>query len=133
MFRSRFAKLGAAGFAAVTGVILVVSTVGAHQSHSSTRVGISPFTGIATNTTQAGADVDNDAAADAAAMAAELQKEAAEKAAALAAAQQEAAQETAEDASETDDTETGDINSGDETEGDNEPAGTKGAPKTESD
>src|SRR6266852_5016129 len=117
MLKSRFGTLSVAGFAAIAGVILVASSVGAH--HGASQGGLAPFTGISSTTTQAGADVDNDAAADSAAMAAELQKEAAE--------------EAADDAAETDDTETGDINSGDETEADNEPAGTKGAPKTETD
>src|SRR5712692_9908593 len=107
MLKSRFGTLGIAGFAAIAGVILVASSVGAH--HGASQGGLAPFTGISSTTTQAGVDVDSDAAADAAAMAAELQKEAAEQAAALAAAQHEAAQEAADDAAETDDTETGDI------------------------
>ncbi len=40
MFRSRFGKLGLAAFAAVAGVILVVTTAGAHQSHVVARVNL---------------------------------------------------------------------------------------------
>ena len=116
---SRFEKLGVAGFAALAGLILIVSSVAAHQTHASVHAGLSSFNEIA-STARMGKDVDQDAAADAAAMAAELQKEAAEKAAAAAAAQQAAAAEAAKDATETaetgdNETETGDTSSSDET------------------
>lgn len=99
MLRGRFEKLGAAGFAAVVGVFLVVSSVGAHQTHSTGHAGLSLFTGVASG---ARTEVDEDAAKDAAAIAAELQKEAAEKAA----AQAKAAAEAAAEANEVDDPET---------------------------
>ena len=96
MFKTRFRKLGVAGFAAVAGMILVVSSVGAH--HPSTQSALAP---LSFTTAAAGADVDADAAADAAAVAAELQKEAAEKAAEL-------AKQAAEQAAEANDTDTDD-------------------------
>jgi Skp family chaperone for outer membrane proteins len=120
---SRFEKLGVAGFAALAGLILIVSSVAAHQTHASVHAGLASFNEIASSA-RMGNDVEEDAAADAAAMAAELQKEAAEKAAAAAAAQQAAAAEAAKDATETQETgdnetetetETGDNNTSDET------------------
>jgi len=99
MLRSRSEKLGAAGFAAVVGVFLVVSSVGAHQTHSAGHAGLSLFTGVASG---ARTEVDEDATQDAAAIAAELQKEAAEKAA----EQEKAAAEAAAEANEVDDPET---------------------------
>jgi Skp family chaperone for outer membrane proteins len=110
---SRFEKLGVAGFAALAGLILIVSSVAAHQTHASVHAGLSSFNEIASSA-RMGDDVQEDAAADAAAMAAELQKEAAEKAAAAAAAQQAAAAEAAKDATETQ--ETGDNETETETE-----------------
>jgi hypothetical protein len=135
MFRSRFVKLGAAGFAAVAGVILIVSTVGAHQAHSQARGGLKSFTGIVSSTQvkadveQDVAEVEADAQADAAAQAAEAQQDAAELAAAQAAAaaeaQQDAAEEAAEaqaEAAEPPETEANDDGSGDKTNetGDNQ-------------
>src|SRR5258708_22037302 len=96
MLKSPFVKIGGAGFAAVVGVILVVASVGAHQTHASSQGGLKVFTGV---TGSAGTDIEEDAAADAAAAAAEAQKEAAQQAA-------EAAAEAADTGTETADTET---------------------------
>jgi hypothetical protein len=92
MLRSRFKKLGIAGFAAVAGVILVVTSAGAHQSHV-TKAGLMPLTGISSSANQGGTKVDADAAADAAELAAKVQAEAAQK---LLEQQQKAAAEAAE-------------------------------------
>ena len=100
MLKSPFVKIGSAGFAAVVGVILVVASVGAHQTHASSQGGLKVFTGV---TGSAGTDIEEDAAADAAAAAAEAQKEAAQKAAEQAA---EAAAEAADNDNETGDNET---------------------------
>jgi len=100
MLKSPFVKIGSAGFAAVVGVILVVASVGAHQTHGSSQGSLKVFTGV---TGSAGTDIEEDAAADAAAAAAEAQKEAAQKAAEQAA---EAAAEAADNDNETGDTET---------------------------
>jgi hypothetical protein len=138
MLKSRFAKLGAAGFAAGAGVILIASSVGAH--HSTAPATLSSLKGLVSTTALVGTKVDQDAAAEAAALTAaeqaEAAKEAAEKAAALAAAQQKAAAEAAEDAADTEtgdtETETGDhetgIQSGDDSS-ENATAGTKTGPK----
>ena len=99
MLRGRFEKLGAAGFAAVLVLFLVVSSAGAHQARSTGHAGLSLFTGVASG---AMTEVDEDAAKDAAAVAAELQKEAAEKAA----EQAKPAAEAAAEANEVDDPET---------------------------
>lgn len=100
MLRSPFGKLGVAGFAAVAGVVLVVSSAGAQQTHTSARAGLMPLTGVATSTEQAGADIDQDAAAEAAELTADVQQEeAAEQAA-------EAQHETADTDTDTDQTET---------------------------
>jgi hypothetical protein len=134
MLTSRFAKLGAAGFAAAAGVILVASSVGAH--HSTAPATLSSLTGLAGTTTQVGTEVDADAAADAAKLTADAQAE-------LLAGQQKAAAEAAaeatEDAADTEtgdtetETETGDhetgVQSGDDGS-ENAPTGPKGAPKT---
>jgi hypothetical protein len=109
MFGSRFAKLTVAGFAATAGLVLLVSSVGAHQARLMAREGLT----LSTSTASSAREGENDAAADAAAVAAEAQKEAAAKAAEAA---KEAAAKAAEQASEAQD-ETGDV----ETEtGDNE-------------
>ena len=109
MFRSRIAKLTVAGFAAAAGLILLVSTAGAHQAKLFGREGLT----LSTSTASSARESENDAAADAAAVAAEAQKEAAAKAAEAA---KEAAAKAAEQAAEAQD-ETGDV----ETEtGDNE-------------
>jgi Skp family chaperone for outer membrane proteins len=140
---NRFEKLGVAGFAALAGLILIVSSVAAHQTHASVHAGLSSFNEIASSA-RMGNDVEEDAAADAAAMAAELQKEAAEKAAAAAAAQAEAAAEAAADASETPeaadnesdsepDTETGTTNNGDQQSSDHENKGSSSAQKGQDD
>jgi len=100
MLRSRFGNLGVAGFAAVAGVVLVVSSAGAHQTHMSSRGGLMPLTGVATSTEQGGADVDADAAAEAAELTADVQQqEAAEQAT-------EAQGEAADTDGDTDETET---------------------------
>lgn len=110
MFGSRFAKLTVAGFAATAGLVLLVSSVGAHQARLMAREGLT----LSTNTASSAREGENDAAADAAAVAAEAQKEAAAKAAEAA---KEAAAKAAEQASDAQDNETGDV----ETEtGDNE-------------
>src|SRR5258708_11263507 len=95
MLKSPFVKIAGAGFAAVVGVILVVASVGAHQTHASSQGGLKVFTGV---TGSAGTDIEEDAAAAAAAAAAEAQKEAAQQAA-------EAAAEAAHTDTETADTE----------------------------
>jgi hypothetical protein len=139
MLKSRFAKLGAAGFAAAAAVILVASSVGAH--HGTAPSTLASFNGLTGTAELAETTVDKDAAADAAALAAATQaeaaKEAAEKAAALAAAQQKAAAEAAEDAADTEtetgDQETGDhetgVQSGDQNESEAPATGTKSGPK----
>jgi len=97
MLKSPIAKFGGAGFAAVVGVILVVSSAGAHQTHASSQGGMKVFTGVSGST---GTDIEEDAAADAAAAAAQAQQEAAEQAA-------EQAAEAADTDTDTDtDTET---------------------------
>jgi hypothetical protein len=99
----RFEKLGIAAFAAIAGVILVVSSVGAHQAHVNAKAGLAPFTGIAASTAKSGAE----AAQNAAELKADAQQDAAEAAA-------EALQDAAEQAAEAQDkigdvdTETGD-------------------------
>ena len=110
MFKSRFGKVGLAGFAAVAGVILVVSSAGAH--HGTGQTGLSPLTGIQTSTAQSGAEADQDVAelaADAQQEALEAQQDAAEQAAQA----QEDAADQAETDNETNDTDTSDT----ETEG----------------
>jgi hypothetical protein len=115
MLKTRFAKLGVAGFAAAAGVILIASSVGAH--HSTAPATLSSLAGLVSTTTQAGTEVDQDAAAEAAALAAAEQAEAAKAAAEKAAEQQQAAAEAAEDAADTEtgdtETETGDTETGD--------------------
>jgi len=109
MLKSRFSKLSVAGFAAIVGVILVASTVGAN--HSSAPRSISSLSGLSTTTGQVGAEVDQDAAAEAAELAADAQAEAAELAAEQQQAAAEAAAEAAEDAADNEtetETETGD-------------------------
>ena len=109
MFRSRIAKLTVAGFAAAAGLILLVSSVGAHQGRLLAREGMT----LSSSTASSARQREIDAAADAAAVAAEAQKEAAAKAAEAA---KEKAAAAAEQATEAQD-ETGDV----ETEtGDNE-------------
>jgi multidrug efflux pump subunit AcrA (membrane-fusion protein) len=138
MLKSRFAKLGAAGFAAAAGMILIAASVGAH--HSTAPTTLSSITGLVSTTAQVGTEVDQDAAAEAAALTAAEQAEAAKEAAEKAAEQQQAAAEAAEDAA---DTETGDTETETETEtGDHETGvqsgddssetgtGTKTAPKS---
>ena len=137
MLNNRFAKLGAAGFAAAAGVVLIASSVGAH--HSTAPATLSSLTGLAGTTAQVGTEVDKDAAAEAAALTAAEQAEAAKDAAEKAAAQQKAAAEAAEDAADTEtetgdtETETGDtetgVQSGDDTS-ENTSVGTKSPPKT---
>lgn len=109
MFRSRIAKLTAAGVAATAGVILLVTSAGAHHAQLQARGSLH-----LTNTASSVRESDEEAAAEAATLAAEEQKKAAEQAAEAAAAA--AAQDT-----ETAD-ETGDVQSGDQTEetGDNQ-------------
>src|SRR4029077_3943769 len=134
MLTNRFAKLGLAGFAAVAGVILIVSSVGAH--HNTAPSTLSSFNGLTGTAELAETGVDEDAATEAAELAAAEQAEAAKQAAEKAAEQQKAAAEAAEDAADNDtsetETETGDtetgVQSGDDT-GDNAPTGTKSAPK----
>ncbi|HEX9100036.1 MAG TPA: hypothetical protein VF956_11175 [Candidatus Dormibacteraeota bacterium] len=139
MRKSRFAKLGAAGFAAAAAMILIASSVGAH--HGTAPSTLSSFNGLTGTAKLAETNVDQDAATEAAELAAaeqaEAAKEAAEKAAELAAQQQKAAAEAAEDANdhetgdsetETRDTETG-VQSGDDS-GEHSTTGTKGDPKT---
>jgi hypothetical protein len=136
MLKSRFAKLGAAGFAAAVGVILIASSVGAH--HSTAPATLSSLTGLVGTTAQVGAEVDADAAADAAKLTAEAQAELLaeqKKAAAEAAAEatEEAADtETGDTETETD-TETGDTETGVQSDdsSENAPTGTKTAPKTD--
>jgi len=101
MFRSRIAKLTVAGFAAAAGLILLVSTAGAHQAKLFGREGLT----LSTSTASSARESENDAAADAAAVAAEAQKEAAAKAAEAA---KEKAAAAAEQATEAQD-ETGDV------------------------
>ncbi|HEX9560315.1 MAG TPA: hypothetical protein VGA76_03700 [Candidatus Dormibacteraeota bacterium] len=98
MLKSRFSKLSVAGFAAIVGVILVASTVGAN--HTSAPRSISSLSGLSTTTGQVGAEVDQDAAAEAAELAADAQAEAAELAAEQQKAAAEAAAEAAEDAAD---------------------------------
>lgn len=102
MFRSRFAKLTVAGFAATAGLVLLVSSVGAHQVRLMAREGLT----LATSTASSAREGENDAAADAAAVAAEAQKEAAAKAAEAAKEAAAKAAEQAAEASEPADTET---------------------------
>ena len=115
MFSSRFGKLGLGAFAAVVGVILIVTTAGAHQGHVAFRVNLGS---VHTHTSKAsGARVGDDAATDAdkieadtaaqeaAEKAAEAQKKAAELAAEQAAEAQEDANDT--DANEQDNDTTG--------------------------
>jgi hypothetical protein len=114
MLKSRFAKLSVAGFAAIVGVILVASAVGAN--HASAPRTISSLSGLSTTTQQVGAEVDQDAAAEAAELAADAQAEAAELAAEQQQAAAEAAAEAAQDAADNEaadnetetETETGD-------------------------
>lgn len=110
MFRSRFAKLTAAGVAATAAVILLVTSAGAHHAQLQARGSLH-----LTSTASSVRETDKEAAAEAAALAAELQKKTAEQAAEAAAAAA-AAQDT-----ETPD-EIGDVQSGDQTEetGDNQ-------------
>jgi hypothetical protein len=126
MLKSRFAKLGVAGFAAIAGVILVASSVGAN--HASAPRSISSLSGLSTATGQVGAEVDQDAAAEAAELAADAQAEAAE----LAAEQQAEAAENAADnetETETGDTET-EVQSGDDSS-ESSTTGPKTSPKTD--
>ena len=131
MLRSRFAKLGAAGFAAAAGVILIASSVGAH--HSTAPATLSSITGLVSTTTQVGTEVDQDAANEAAALTAaeqaellaEQQKAAAE--AAAEATEDAADTETADTETETGDHETG-VQSGDDSS--ETGTGTKTAPKS---
>jgi hypothetical protein len=131
MLKSRFAKLGAAGFAAAAGVILIASSVGAN--HSAAPATLSSLTGLVGTTTQVGTEVDKDAAAEAAALTADAQAEAAQEAAAKAVAQQKAAADNetgdTETETETGDTKTG-IQSGDDSS-ETAPTGTKTPPKTD--
>jgi hypothetical protein len=136
MLKSRFAKLGAAGFAAAAGVILITSSAGAH--HSTAHATLLPLTGLVSTTAQVGTEIDQDATADAAALAAKAQAEAAE----LAAEQQKAAAEAAAEAADTEtgdtETETGDTETGDTETGvqsgddssETAGTGTKTAPKS---
>lgn len=130
MFKSRLGKLSVAGFAAAAGVILVVSTVGAHQAHATVRAGLMPFNVIGSTTEQAATAVESDADAaatglttqveqtEAAELAAEQAQQAAEQAAE--AAEDAADNETADNETETE-TETGDTGeTGGATTGDNE-------------
>lgn len=136
MLKSRFSKLGVAGFAAIAGVILVASSVGAN--HGTAPRTISSLTGLTGTTGQVGAEVDQDAAAEAAALTADAQAEAAE----LAAEQQKAAAEAAEEAADNEtgdtetetETETGDTGTGVQSGDDgseNSTAGPKTSPKTD--
>ena len=68
MLKSALVKIGGAGFAAVVGAILVVSSVGAHQTHASSQGTLKVFTGVSGGTS-AGTDITEDAAAAAAARA----------------------------------------------------------------
>ncbi len=138
MLESRFAKLGAAGFAAAAAVILIAASVGAH--HGTAPSSLSSFNGLTGAVELAETTVDEDAAAEAAELAADTQAEAAEQAAELAAQQQEAAAEAAEDAADNEtgdtetETETGDTETGVQSGDDHEtgaPTGTKTAPKTD--
>lgn len=135
MLKSRFAKLGTAGFAAAAGAILIASSVGAH--HSTAPATLSSLTGLVSTTTEVGAEVDQDATADAAALAAKAQAEAAEQAAeqqkaAAEAAAEAADTETGDTETETGDTDTGDTETGVQSGDDNSETGTgtKTAPKT---
>src|SRR5712692_1139738 len=112
MLKSRVAKLSVAGFAAIVGVILVASSVGAN--HTSAPRTISSLSGLSTTTEQVGAEVDQDAAAEAADLAANAQAEAAELAAEQQQAAAEATAEAAEDAQDENetDTDTGDAETG---------------------
>src|SRR5712692_9121736 len=130
MLKSRFAKLGAAGFAAAAAVILIAASVGAH--HGTAPSSLSSFNGLTGAVELAETTVDEDAAAEAAELAADTQAEAAE--------QQEAAAEAAEDAADNEtgdtetETETGDTETGVQSGDDHEtgaPTGTKTAPKTD--
>jgi sRNA-binding protein len=123
MLNSRFAKLSVAGFAAIAGVILVASSVGAN--HTSAPRTISSISSLTVTTGQVGAEVDQDAAEEAAALTADAQAEAAEQAAEQQKAAAEAAAEAAKDAA---DTETGDS----ETETDTETGDTETSSKTPS-
>ncbi len=104
MLNSRFAKLSVAGFAAVAGVILVASSVGA--KHKSAPRTISSISSLTVTTGQVGAEVDQDAAEEAAALTADAQAEAAELAAEQQKAAAEAAAEAAQDAQDENETET---------------------------
>jgi hypothetical protein len=122
MLKSRFAKLSVAGFAAIVGVILVASSVGAN--HTTAPRSISSLSGLSTTTGQVGAEVDQDAAAEAAELAADAQAEAAEDA---------ADNETGDTETETD-TETGDAETGVQSGDDGSESattGTKTSPKTD--
>ena len=129
MLKSRFAKLGAAGFAAAAGMILIASSVGAH--HSTAPTTLSSITGLVSTTTQVGTEVDQDAANEAAALTAAEQAEQ-QKAAA------EAEAEATEDAADTEtadtetETETGDHETGVQSGDDSSETGTgtKTAPKS---
>jgi multidrug efflux pump subunit AcrA (membrane-fusion protein) len=140
MLKSRFAKLGAAGFAAAAAVILIASSVGAH--HGTAPSTLSSFNGLTGTAELAETTADQDAAADAAALAADTQAEAAEALAEQQKAAAEAAAEAAEDAADTEtgdtetetETETGDTETGVASGDDHEtgaPTGTKTAPKTD--
>src|SRR5216684_1474298 len=109
MLNNRFAKLSVAGFAAIAGVILVASSVGAN--HTSAPRTMSSISGVTGTTVQVGAD----AAAEAAELAADAQAEAAELAAEQQKAAAEAAAEAAENAQDENETETetGDTETGD--------------------
>src|SRR6266849_6233352 len=98
MLNNRFAKLSVAGFAAIAGVILVASSVGAN--HTSAPRTMSSISGVTGTTVLVGAEVDQDAAAEAAELAADAQAEAAELAAEQQKAAAEAAAEAAEDAAD---------------------------------
>ncbi len=89
MLTTRFGKLGAAAFAAAAGLILVVSSAGAHQANTSANGGLAPLTGVTASTEEAGADVDQDAT--------EVENEAAAEQAEAAAEQAEEAQDQAGD------------------------------------
>jgi ABC-type nitrate/sulfonate/bicarbonate transport system substrate-binding protein len=119
MFKSRFAKLGAAGFAAIAGVILIVSSVGAHQAKVNAQGGLTTLAGVAASTQQTGTAADQDVAelqAEAAQEAAEAQQDAAELAAEQAAEAQDEAADAADETETNDDTQTN--------ENDNEQSGT---------
>jgi len=113
MLNNRFAKLSVAGFAAIAGVILVASSVGAN--HTSAPRTMSSISGVTGTTVLVGAEVDQDAAAEAAELAADAQAEAAELAAEQQKAAAEAAAEAAENAQDENETETetGDTETGD--------------------